>query len=185
MATRAGKDLLTRDDWTAAALRALADGGVAAIAVDPLARGLGVSRGSFYWHFGGRDELVAATLDRWERENTTEPLADAVAIADPVQRLRAILHRVYQRPADRIELVLASIAAEPAVAATVARVTETRLALLRSVFDDLGLSATESRQRAWLAYGFYVGHHQLGRNPAVRRRRPKDLEFLVELLTHH
>lgn len=58
MATRDGKTLLTRDDWTCAALDAIAAGGIASVAVDRLATTLQASRGSFYW----RCELIDAAL---------------------------------------------------------------------------------------------------------------------------
>ena len=41
-----------------AAFRALARGGVEAIAVEPIAAELGTTKGSFYWHFKNRDSLV-------------------------------------------------------------------------------------------------------------------------------
>lgn len=183
MAERDGKPLLTRDDWTGAALQSLADGGPAGIAVDRLAKQLGVSRGSFYWHFSDRNDLITATLDRWERENTTDQLAEAVAVTDPVERLQLIIRRVYQGQTDPIELALAALAGDPVVGGAVARVTETRLDLLRSVFRDLGFTPAVARDRAWLAYGFYVGHHQLSQNEAIRQRRPPRLDYLVDLLT--
>ncbi|MDQ6732181.1 MAG: TetR/AcrR family transcriptional regulator, partial [Actinomycetota bacterium] len=53
---------LSRTDWTEAALLALAHDGLAGVAVQPLARRLGATKGSFYWHFADRAELIAATL---------------------------------------------------------------------------------------------------------------------------
>jgi AcrR family transcriptional regulator len=50
---------LTRQDWIDAALEALETGGVPAVAVEPLASRLGVTKGSFYWHFKDRNELLA------------------------------------------------------------------------------------------------------------------------------
>ena len=57
---------LSREDWERAALEAMADAGVAAVAVEPLARRLGVTKGSFYGFFANRDELIEAALSRWE-----------------------------------------------------------------------------------------------------------------------
>src|SRR5687768_16979730 len=86
---------LSRDDWTEAALDALAGTGLAAVAVDPLARRLGATKGSFYWHFANRDELIDATLERWERRDTTEVIAAIGALADPRERLVALGRRAY------------------------------------------------------------------------------------------
>jgi AcrR family transcriptional regulator len=63
---------LSASDWTAAALDALAAGGLAAVAVEPLATRLGTTKGSFYWHFTNRDALLRAVLERWERTDTED-----------------------------------------------------------------------------------------------------------------
>src|SRR3546814_2778554 len=60
------KGRLSAEDWAQAALDLIAENGVAAVAVEPLARRLGVTKGSFYWHFPSRDALLQAALERWE-----------------------------------------------------------------------------------------------------------------------
>lgn len=183
VATRGGKRLLTKNDWVRAALEALAERGVTALSVDRLAKTLGATRGSFYWHFKDRGELIQAALEQWERENTTDLIPDAEAIEDPVERLRYLFREVYEQPVDEIELALASAADEPLVASAFARVTRARRDFLRRIFTDLGLSDEEASDRAWLAYTFYIGHHQLARNPDTQSLQPTRLDRLVDLLT--
>jgi len=60
-----GRDL-TREDWLKAARIALLHGGVEAVRVEKLARTLGVTKGSFYWHFSNREEILEALLLEWE-----------------------------------------------------------------------------------------------------------------------
>lgn len=72
---------LTRDDWIDAALRLLIDGGVDAIQITVLSRGLGVTRGSFYWHFDSRESLLDALIHQWRSRNTGV-IVDAVSKAD-------------------------------------------------------------------------------------------------------
>ncbi len=179
MGTRQGKQLLTPQDWTGAALDAMAHGGVANVAVDRLAKQLGATRGSFYWHFNDRAELIEQALARWERENTTELTPELDAMPDPVQRLRRLLKQVYERPVDPVELWLTVAGDDSTVASVVARVTGLRLALLERIFDELDLP--DAADRAWLAYGFYVGHHQLTRNPHTNA--PADLDAVLAVLT--
>ena len=62
------KTNLTRDDWLEVALESMLEGGVDVVKVLPLSKKLKVTRGSFYWHFKDRDELLASMLDFWERE---------------------------------------------------------------------------------------------------------------------
>lgn len=64
------KTKLSRDDWIQAAMEWVAANGVATLAVEPLARSLGVTKGGFYWCFANRDELLQAVLERWEAQGT-------------------------------------------------------------------------------------------------------------------
>src|SRR5215472_1252107 len=86
---------LSRLDWVTAALGAIAEGGVAAVAVEPLALRLGTSKGSFYWHFKNRDALLTAALAHWEEQYTAAVAAENTrAAADPMHRLRLLIRRV-------------------------------------------------------------------------------------------
>src|ERR1043166_2040720 len=85
---------LTADDWIEAALAAIGGGGLAAVAVEPLATGLATTKGSFYWHFANRDALLEASLARWEERTTTSVLRDIAATGQgPHEQLRALVVR--------------------------------------------------------------------------------------------
>ena len=89
MATRKStRQVLSPADWSRAAFRALALGGVEAVAVEPIAAELGATKGSFYWHFKNRDALIAATLEEWERRLTDTVIERLERSADPAERLR-------------------------------------------------------------------------------------------------
>ena len=85
---------LSAEDWARAALDAIAEQGVGAVAVEPLARRLGVTKGSFYWHFPSRDALLQAALEEWERNERELVFGSMEAIADPRARLRALFQLV-------------------------------------------------------------------------------------------
>jgi len=152
----------TKDDWTEVALLALAEGGVAAVAVEPLAARLGATKGSAYWHFPNREALLKATLERWERERTEEVIARAEAGATPPARLR-LLYRVVLEDAwdSAVELALLAAKDDPAVAPVLRRVTDRRIAYLEELFRALGFPAGTARRRAVLAYSVYLGQAQL------------------------
>ncbi|HXD37565.1 MAG TPA: helix-turn-helix domain-containing protein, partial [Rhodanobacter sp.] len=61
------RNRLSAEDWELAALQLIAEQGVGALAVEALARRLGVTKGSFYWHFRTREALLQAALERWEQ----------------------------------------------------------------------------------------------------------------------
>ena len=118
----------------------------------------------------------------WERENTTQLIPEAEAIEDPLERLRYLFREVYEQSVDAIETAVVVAAEDPLVAPVFARVTEARLAFPHRIFIDLGLGDGEARGRAWLAYAFYIGHHQLGRAAATGPLQPARLDRVVELL---
>jgi AcrR family transcriptional regulator len=150
-------DRLDRDDWITAGLDALERGGLEAVAVVPLARSLGVTRGSFYWHFTSREELVEAILERWEREHGTDVLAAVAAIEDPRARLREILGRAVLKPPTYFARLLDAGGSDPLVAATLERVAAARLAVLAKAYRECGLTAPEARRSALIAYAAYAG----------------------------
>ena len=83
------KKSLTATDWEEAALNVIAHQGVAAVAVEPLARVLGVTKGSFYWHFSNRLDLVKKSLQRWRARDQKLVTRDILPIKNPKKRLLA------------------------------------------------------------------------------------------------
>jgi len=158
-----GKARLTAQDWADAALAAIREGGVAAVAVEPLAARLGTTKGSFYWHFANRDALVDAALDRWEQISTEGTISEVEAEPDPAERIRRLFtEAVASATADPLEVALLATATHPQVAAAMRRVTERRVAYLGRLFAGLGFPEPEARRRGLLAYTAYLGHAQLG-----------------------
>jgi AcrR family transcriptional regulator len=161
----ADRKRLTAHDWTAAALAALARGGIAAVAVEPIAASLGTTKGSFYWHFGGRDALLEAALLEWERTDTDDVITLVESEPDLLRRLRKLLAAALgtgiERPGGRVELALQASADHPLVAPVLARVTARRLDYLTELFSALEFPPDEARQRSLLAYTAYLGHAQL------------------------
>jgi AcrR family transcriptional regulator len=174
---------LTRDDWAAAALAALGEGGMSAVAVEPLAERLNTTKGSFYWHFPSRNALLQSALELWEERDTTAVHAEVEAAAgDPVERLRVLIERVAHR--DRVLVALLAAADHPAVAPVLGRVTERRVGFLQDLFAEIGLEAGEARRRALLAYSAYLGHAQLtGATPQVLPHGRAYLDHVVRTLT--
>jgi AcrR family transcriptional regulator len=154
---------LSRQSWVQAALDAIAEGGLAAVAVVPLAKRLGATKGSFYWHFADREALVEAALADWEHSHTAAVIAEIETSSDePLQQLRLLFRRVTALAArDRIELALLATADHPTVQPVLDRVTRRRVEFVAGRFQRLGFSRAQARRRALLAYSAYVGHAQL------------------------
>jgi AcrR family transcriptional regulator len=167
--TSARRPRLSAADWAEAALEAIGEGGLATVAVEPLAVGLGATKGSFYWHYRSRDALVQAALELWERRSTEEIIALVGVHPDPRAQLRDLFARVIGHAGRTpLEARLIAAADQPAVAEVVRRVVERRVAFVISLFEQAGFSPQEAARRGILAYAGYTGHNQLaGQLPGV------------------
>jgi AcrR family transcriptional regulator len=180
----------TKADWTEAALEALREGGLAAVAIEPLAKRLGATKGSAYWHFPNREALLRATVERWEQEHTERVIEIVDPEPDPVRRLRKLFALVLTSPDGfAIELALLSAGDEPTVTPVRNRVTERRIDYLARLFAGLGFARAEARRRAVLAYSAYVGYAQLARStpdalPRTRQSQRAYLDSTIALLTN-
>jgi AcrR family transcriptional regulator len=188
MATREStrpKARLGRDDWIRAALDAIAAGGLAAVAVEPLARSLGVTKGSFYAHFSNRDELIEAALEAWEHSHAEEQVEQFRAIDDPAERLAAVLRvatEFSQSGAPSVHGRLMGELEDPRVRSAVSRVNAARLDRLSETYRELGLTERTARDRARIAYATYLGLLQMAREaPGNRMKKPELERFLAEL----
>jgi AcrR family transcriptional regulator len=176
---------LSREDWADAALAALAEDGLSAVAIDPIARRLGATKGSFYWHFASRDELIGAALELWEQRDTTAVIAAVDALVDPRAALAALARRALGpavRGTDPHAGVLAA-ASDPRVAPVLERVTQLRLATLARLYAAAGLDAGQARRHARLAYAVYVGAIDLQRAAPGEVRSDAEVEAEIELMT--
>ena len=153
---------LSRESWATAGLRALTAGGIAAVAVEPIAAALGTTKGSFYWHFSDREELVRAALELWELEQTSAVIDELAVIEEPRQRLRALLNLVLtsREGPDPVAQLFRDIA-HPDVAAAVRRVTSRRVDFVAEVLERTGMPRGEARRRAAVAVAAYIGWWQL------------------------
>ncbi|TZF91761.1 TetR/AcrR family transcriptional regulator [Cognatilysobacter lacus] len=172
---------LSADDWAQAALDMIAEQGVGAVAVEPLARRLGVTKGSFYWHFPSRESLLAAALERWEKTEQEAIFGQLEQIADPRERLRRLFDLVAHEYASHIIYsALLKALDHPTVAPVIGRVSHRRLEWLAASFRQAGLEPTAALHRARLAYAAYVGFLQLNLQ-LNQARLPRDqFEAFVE-----
>jgi AcrR family transcriptional regulator len=153
---------LSAEDWALGAIDLISEAGVAGVAVEPLARRLGVTKGSFYWHFPSRDALLKAALERWEQVELEQVFAPLEGIADPRERMLELFRRVSSEARSHIiysELLKALD--HPVVQPVMERVSKRRLDYLSLAFRQAGMARNEAQHRARLTYAAYVGFLQL------------------------
>jgi AcrR family transcriptional regulator len=149
---------LAASDWIAVAMDALVEEGVNAVAVEPLAARLGATKGSFYHHFANRDALIVATLQDWEDQQTEAVIERLDLIADPAERLRAVLAAAFaDRPGGIRDAALLAAATHPLVKPVVERVTNRRLGYFSAAYRQLGMPKAQARRRATMLYLSYIG----------------------------
>jgi AcrR family transcriptional regulator len=155
-----GPRRLSRHDWAMAALHAIGEGGVDAVAVEPLAAKLGATKGSFYWHFRSRDELIEAALEVWEEHWTAAVIEFLEREPDPAERLRMLMNVTFQdAPRQReIEVALLAHPSNPVANAAVRRVMNRRLDYMAAQFRAIGWSREEATDRSMLLGYLYSGY---------------------------
>lgn len=180
--TRGAVANLGRDEWLHAARTALIDGGVECVKVDVLAKTLGVTGGSFYWHFRNRADLLAALLDHWRVANS-EPWFAAVAGAgdDPYAQFEAIVDMWIDEKgfsAAYDSAVRDWARTSPVAEAAVRDADQRRTALLAEVFRRFGYADDQAFVRARIAYFHQVGYYALRIvESSAERRRLKPLYY--------
>ena len=166
--------------WVAAGLEALRKGGVSAVRVERLAEDLNITKGSFYWHFRDRGELLHALLDYWAREMTEVEFERVQAVKGGLAaRLRTLAEDVLEKGMGRYDpAVRAWARVDRKVASAVAQVDRRRVKALTALFEEGGFAPAEARTRARLFYTFLLGEPQV-RAPA---REPAELVRMVGIL---
>lgn len=167
---------LGREDWLAAARTALIEGGVERVKVDALAKALGVTGGSFYWHFRDRPDLLGALLEHWRTANTA-PWFEAAAGAgdDPYAQFEAIVamwidETGFSPAYDSAVRDWARTA--PETEAAVREIDQRRIELLAGIFRGFGYARPQAFVRARITYFHQVGYYamRIVETPAQRRR---------------
>ncbi|WP_293625721.1 TetR/AcrR family transcriptional regulator [Salinisphaera sp.] len=163
--TKSQKVMLTANDWAEAALDAIGRRGVEGVGVEPIARELGVTKGSFYWHFPNREALLVAALQRWEARETDEVLDRVQQETDPRARVKRLITEVNtSKKASRIYSALSSATKPAFVRDYVERVSKRRLDFIIDSYAALGLSAENARRWALMTFSVFLGSLQIRRD---------------------
>ncbi len=158
----APRSQLDRGNWIESAIDVLAREGIAGLRVEVLAKRCGVTKGSFYWHFKDRQDLLAAVLEHW-REGRIRDIEKTTSFTPGMERSQ--LHyaiEVYGASRNRkgmsIELAVRDWARhDPQAAAVVEAVDLYRLDCTRKLFVAAGMSDAEAKSRSLLLYACVFG----------------------------
>jgi AcrR family transcriptional regulator len=154
--TRRGIPTRTAADWEEAALDVIAARGDSSVSIPDLARALGVTKGSFYWHFSSLADLITRAVKRWEA-NDKVMLDQVRRVEAPADRLRMLFaEAMLAERAQRLYMAL-SLSSRRHVAASLRKVSERRLALLVECYREFGMAGNDAHLQALLTYSAYIG----------------------------
>ena len=170
---------LNRDDWIRGALELMRTAGVEGVKIVHLAEQLGVTSGSFYWHFKNRRELCDALLEYWEREMTNAARDAAQQFKGlPEERIWYLMKQVMTAGLARYDLAIWHWAQSDAKAKKVfERALETRFNFTSQIFLEAGFNKSQAEARARLMVVYMMGESTLIPDPETSREKKLKLKF--------
>jgi AcrR family transcriptional regulator len=150
------------DDWIAAANDLLVSENIRGVRISALCLKLKVTKGSFYWHFSGREDLLRALLDSWRRRMTLNIANKLGRLTNgAVSTLRALLmlpRKTFSAAGAAIEMSIRDWGRTEKLAhEALKEVDKIRLSSFEQSFQRLGFPAREARLRAYVAYTIMMG----------------------------
>jgi AcrR family transcriptional regulator len=179
MAGRKTKARLSRDDWMRAALETMSERGVQEVKVAVLASDLGVTSGSFYWHFESRQDLLDELIAWWEREMTDAAIVGARAFeGPPFDRIYGLMRQVMVDKLARYDVAVQHWALSDRRAARVfRRAVKKRFDFAAWMFAQAGFPEVQAKTRGRMMVVYMMGESTL-----VPRSMEETMESLR--LTH-
>jgi AcrR family transcriptional regulator len=149
---------LTRARWIEEGLNALKIDGPSALAADRMAKRLGVTRGSFYWHFANALDFEAAVLGEWE-ERWTNRIIAAVENGPPSPdtKLKSLIQKTGGLDASIYASAKRMAQNHPELSALMNRVDSRRIDFVTSILESAGIPAQIARLRARIVYSWAMG----------------------------
>jgi AcrR family transcriptional regulator len=169
----AERNQLQRFDWLQRALQIFVDEGIDAIRITRLANDLGVTRGSFYWHFHNREDLIDALVSYWKDKNTaaiTDSMTQASSLADGIFRFfETCIDAALFDP--RLDLALREWARRsPTIHAMVDNEDAERIEALRQFYLRFDYPMPQALIRARVLYYSQIGFYALGTRESLQTR---------------
>jgi AcrR family transcriptional regulator len=150
---------LSVDDWIQAGYEILAAEGMKALKIDRLCSHLGVTKGSFYWHFDGMPSYRAALIEAWgELRDQDRRHIDAMGDTPPRERLSNMMASLVSPRHWTLERAMREWArSDESVAASVRAADRRLLRAVRRAFLDYGFEPEEADLRASATFAAGIG----------------------------
>jgi AcrR family transcriptional regulator len=171
-------DQLSAQDWLDRGLKTLASRGFSALKAAPLAKEMGVSRGSFYWHFADIAAYHAAILNHWREVATDAIIANVEQAAGDGEPLAVLLRRVFSERLALERAVRSWAAFDSAARSAVQAIDRRRFDYVEGLIRAKGIAPEIARARAQILYWAFLGYALSDHSP----RRPEADPIIEELV---
>jgi AcrR family transcriptional regulator len=171
---------LSAKDWLDQGLKTLTKSGFTALKAEPLAKAMGVSRGSFYWHFADIGAFHAAILAHWRDVAAEQVITNLEAASGTANPLPLLLRQAFStRPAlENAVRTWASV--DPLARAAVQAIDWRRLNYVENLFRANGLSPAAARARSQILYWAFLGF-ALSEQPLPKAKQAAVLDELLAI----
>jgi AcrR family transcriptional regulator len=173
-------DQLSAKDWLDQGLRTLAESGFTALKAEPLAKAMGVSRGSFYWHFADIGAFHAAVLKHWRDVAAERIIANLEAAPANENPLRLLLRQAFGGKLALEKAVRTWAALDPLARRAVQAIDRRRLSYVEHLLRGSGIAPGVARARAQILYWTFLGF-ALSDKPLPRARQQAMFEELIRI----
>jgi AcrR family transcriptional regulator len=175
------------EDWVAAANDLLVDENIRGVQISALCLKLKVTKGSFYWHFSGREDLLRALLNSWRRRMTLNVAHKLGRVSTgAVSTLRAMLalpRKTFSAAGAAIEMSIRDWGRREKLAHdALEEVDAMRLRSFEQSFQALGFTRHEARIRGYIAYAIMMGDSILKETLREEISTEEFVELAVQLL---
>ena len=153
------KPQLSRGSWLHATLNVLQYRGVDGVKIVVIAESLGVTSGSFYWHFKNLRDLLDCLLEFWELEMTDAVIHMAETFAGPPSdRILNLMFQVIEEGAATYDHAISIWARkDPAANKVFKRTLDKRFDFACWMFMQSGFSGKQARIRGRLLVTYLIG----------------------------
>ena len=178
--TRRISDQLSAKDWLDLGLKVLGTQGFTALKAEPLAKAMGVSRGSFYWHFADIGAYHAAILKHWREVAAEQVIAGLEAASGHDDPVALLLRRTFSARLSLEKAVRSWATFDLEARSAVQAIDRRRMDYIESQLRAAGLDTEVAQARAQVLYWAFVGY-ALSDKPLSKARREAVHDELVRL----
>ncbi|MEM1390311.1 MAG: TetR/AcrR family transcriptional regulator, partial [Pseudomonadota bacterium] len=175
---------LSERDWLQHGLKTLKNSGYTGLKADLMAKSLGVSRGSFYWHFKDLGAFQISLLDHWQKVTTEQVIEEIEQDQRATRPLENLMNRAFLGASQaRLDQAVRLWAQHhPLVARRLQTVDTMRMEYLAKLFKENGLSRTDASRAARFTYAASLGDAQIP-SQAWPRLTTEDVMAMTKVLT--